>query len=171
MKIGERLLLILMSLVSIVLLGLFAVAIWNTAVMQQLLVIIFASRLTQIISTGVALIIAILMLRLMFISTGSRKKKVCLAATTSSGEIYINLESISDLAQKAAKRSEYVKEVRVRTLMDKQGANIYVKVAFAPNAIIPTESALLQESIKKDIEDFCGIRVEKISIQVDNSLQ
>ena len=94
-----------------------------------------------------------------------------MAASTGEGGIYINIDTVSDLANKAVKKIEGVREVRVRTSVGNDGADIKVKVSMVPDAVIPEVSAAVQKSVKNDIETLCGIKVSKVTVQVDNSVQ
>lgn len=171
MKIGERLLLILMSVIFLTLTVGIGVCIWSEEVLIAVVDVVEASVYVKIISSAVLLILLILSFRSMFVSTGKEKEKAALAATTSEGAIYINLDTISSLAAKAVKKVEGVRELRIKTIMSDEGANILIKVSLFPEVIIPEISAGIQQSVKADVESLCGIAVKKIIVQVDNSLQ
>ena len=117
------------------------------------------------------LIFAVLQIRLIFVGTGKWNKGSALAAATEEGGIYINLDTISALGERAVRKVECVRELRIKTFMSKEGANICIKVSLEPEAIIPEASAAVQQSVKSDIEALCGIKVNKVLVQVDTSLQ
>ena len=107
----------------------------------------------------------------MFAGIGGDAKNVTMAASTEAGGIYINIDTISDLASKAVRKVEGIREIRIKTSMQEGGAYVAVKVSMAPESVIPEVSAQVQQSVKADIEGLCGIAVKKVVVQVDNSLQ
>ena len=171
MKIGERLLLIFMAVVFFCITVCIGACIWSEAVLNEAVALVYGSVLIKIIITAVLLILLVLAIRSMLVATGKPKVNAALAASTDEGGIYINLDTISDLASKAVKKVEGIRELKVRTVMAEDGANIAVKVALVPDCVIPEVSAEIQKSVKTDIEALCGIAVRKIVIQVDNTLQ
>ncbi len=171
MKIGERLLLIFMSVIFFGVVLCIGACVWSEDIMMATFEFIDTSIFIKIAITAVLLILAVLSFRSMFVSTGRNKTTSALAASTDEGAIYINLDTINDLASKAVKKIDDVREMKVRTVIANDGANIAVKVALNPESVIPEISARVQQSVKTDIEALCGIAVKKIIVQVDNSLQ
>lgn len=173
MKIGERIFLILVALllVGIFSFGIFLVWNANLAQVENAITLLKDNFYLKIAATTVLLLLIIVILRLMFVGVVKKSKNVFLAAMTESGEIYINLNTIRDIAVKTARRNDKVHEVRVTPKIKKKGANIFVKVALKLDAVIPEESVSLQQAIKQDVEDLCGIKVQKVVVQIDNSIQ
>ncbi len=171
MKIGERLLLIFMTLVFVALAIGLGACIWSASVLSVVVRLVETSIYVKIISTAVLAIILVLSFRSMLVSTGEPKTNAALAATTDEGAIYINLDTISSLAAKAVKCVDGVRELRVKTVMCDEGANILVKVSLFPEIVIPEASQSIQQSVKNDVQLLCGIAVKKVVVQVDNSLQ
>lgn len=171
MKIGERLLLIFMTVVFFALVVLIGACIWYTPVLSAVLSVVGSSIYIKIATSAILLVLLVLSFRSMLVSTQKAKDNALMAASTDDGGIYINLDTVSSLATRAVKKIEGVKDLRVKTVMNDEGANIAVKVSLSPDVVIPEVSVSIQQSVKNDIETLCGIRVKKVTIQVDNSLQ
>lgn len=171
MKISERLLLIFMTIVFFAIVLLFGCCIWYTPVLAAVLNVIGYSIYVKIALSALLLILLVLSFRSMLVSTKKPKNNALMAATTDEGGIYINLDTVSALAKRAVKKIDGVKELLVKTVVTNEGANIAVKVSLVPDVVIPEVSAGIQQSVKNDIEALCGIKVQKVTIQVDNSLQ
>ena len=171
MKIGERLLLVFMAIVFFFVAICVGACVWSENVLFTFIDFVYSSVFIKIAVSAVILILTVLSIRSVFVSTGKQKALAALAASTDEGAIYINLDTISDLASKAVKKVEGIRELKVKTVMSEEGANIAIKVALIPDCVIPEVSAEIQKSVKTDIEALCGIAVKKVVIQVDNSLQ
>ncbi len=171
MKIWERLLLVFLALVSIAVLGFFAFSVWNPTALLVLLYEMQQSVYLKIAFSALAFVFAVLSVRIMFAGLGGNAKTVTMAASTEAGGIYINIDTISDLASKAVRKVEGIREIRIRTTMQEGGAYIAVKISMASDCVIPEVSAQVQQSVKTDVEGLCGITVKKVVVQVDNSLQ
>ncbi len=170
MKIGERLLLVFMTIVFFAIVLCIGVCVWSYRVHDFISFYVGSSIFVKISISAVLLILLVLSFRSMLVSTEKKKSNSALAASTNEGGIYINLDTINELAAKAVKKIEAVREMKVKTLMAEDGANIAIKIALSPESVIPEVSAQVQQSVKSDIETLCGIAVKKINIQVDNSL-
>ncbi len=170
MKISERLLLIFMALIFFGLVLCIGTCVWSSEILTIVFDFIDSSIFIKIAITAVLLILLVLSFRSMFVSSGKKKMNAALAASTNEGGIYINLDTINELASKAVKKNGAVRELKVKTSMADDGANIAVKIALDADSVIPEVSAQVQQSVKSDIEALCGIAVKKIIVQVDNSI-
>ncbi len=170
MKAGERLLLIFMTLVFTVICIFIASCMWSAPLFDAVKTLSDVLYI-KIAVSAVLLALIILSVRAAFVSAGSAKKPSTLAATTAEGGIYISIDTIDELAQRAVKRVNGVKETHVRSFMVENGVSVTVKTAFSPEIVIPDASAEVQQNVKNDIETLCGIAVSKVNIQVDNTVQ
>ncbi len=173
MKIGERLLLVFMTLVFFAIVILAGCCLWYAPFFAALKVVVsfaLSSIYIKIAISALLVLLLILSFRSMIVSTKRPKNNAIMTATTNEGGIYINIDTISSLAKKAVKKIDGVKELIVKTNATKEGVLISVKVSLAPEVVIPEISAAIQQSVKSDIETLCGILVKNVIIQVDNSL-
>jgi len=120
--------------------------------------------------SAILLLIIVYAIGIMFIGTGKSANASTLAARTDGGGIYITIGTINELAVKAAKKAEGVREALIKTDITEKGARIAVKASLLQSAIIPEVSASIQKNIKSDIEALCGIAVVNVAVQIDNSL-
>ena len=171
MKVWERVLLVFLALVLIALLGFMAFSVWDPMALLVLLYSLQQSVYLKIAFSALLLVLVVLSFRIMFAGIGGDAKNVIMAASTEAGGIYINIDTISDLASKAVRKVEGIREIRIKTSMQDGGAYVAVKISMAPESVIPEVSAQVQQSVKADIEGLCGITVKKVVVQVDNSLQ
>lgn len=171
MRVSERLLLIFYGLLAVSLSLCAGVAVWYSQAFYLVFKAIDGSVYMRIAISGVLLVIAFIAVRAMFVGVKKEKSVATLAASTPEGGIYINIDTVSDLAVKAVKKVESVREVKVRTSISEGGADIAVKVSMNFEAVIPEVSSLVQQSVKSDIETLCGIKVSRVTVQVDNSFQ
>ncbi|MBR2860791.1 MAG: alkaline shock response membrane anchor protein AmaP [Clostridia bacterium] len=171
MKVGERLLLIFLALAFIATLVCVCACVWSGLVFATVISFVGASVYVKIAVTGVCTILCVLAVRGIFVGIKSTTKPVAVAAINGEGGVYISIDTVSDLAAKAVKKTEGVREIKVRTFMKDGGANIFIKVALAADSVIPEVSKEIQQTVKGDIEALCGLTVKKIDVQVDNSIQ
>ena len=169
MKIGERLLLIFMTLVFFAIVVFIGCCLWY-APLLLVVAYVLQNIYIKIAISAFLILMLVLSFRSMFVSTKKHKNNALMTATTNEGGIYINIDTISALAKKAVKKIDGVKEQIVKTNATKEGVVISVKVSLAPEVVIPEVSASIQQSVKSDIETLCGILVKNVVIQVDNSL-
>lgn len=172
MKVSERILLILVSLVVIALLAGLVACLWSENLEWAVHEFFSASYgiYVKIAATGVAAVLAVLLIRLWFSGLGaSENATAARVASTDAGGIYINLSTISDLATKAVKKTEGVLQTTVRTKIGNEGAIIAVRASLASDAVIPEVSAGIQKNVKTDIETYCGLPVAGITVQIDNT--
>lgn len=171
MKIGERILLIFVAFVTVALVTVFAVCLWSPRVMLYVGEFLDSSVAVRVAITAVLALIALLSIRTTWVGLSKRADKIAaLAAATAEGGIYINLETINELAARATRKVPAVREIRVKTAIVDQGAALAIKVSLDKDTVIPETSAQIQQNVKSDIETLCGIAVHKVSVQVDNSL-
>lgn len=169
MKIGERLLLIFMTMVFFALVMVIGCCLWYApflVVVHYVLDKIFI----KIAISALLVLLLVLSIRTMFVSTKKAKNNSLMTATTNEGGIYINIDTISSLAKKAVRKVDGVRELTVKTNVVKEGVSILVKVALVPEIVIPEVSAAIQQSVKSDVETLCGILVKNVTVQADNTL-
>lgn len=171
MRVSERLLLVFLALIITSLSVFLGICAWYSDLLWTVYDALGESIYLRIAVSAGLLLVTVLAIRAIFVSTKKNDGVATLAASTGDGGIYINIDTVSDLANKAVKKIEGVREVRVRTSVGNDGADIKVKASMVPDAVIPEVSAAVQKSVRNDIETLCGIKVSKVTVQVDNSVQ
>ncbi|MBD2869558.1 alkaline shock response membrane anchor protein AmaP [Paenibacillus arenilitoris] len=90
---------------------------------------------------------------------------------TDFGDIRISLETIENLALKAASRQRGVKDLRARIRATDAGLDIVIRAVVDGESSIPVLTEEIQKAVKEHIEDIAGIPVTHVSVYVANIIQ
>lgn len=90
---------------------------------------------------------------------------------TDFGDIRISLETVENLALKAAGRIRGVKDLKARVSVSDAGLEIVIRTVVDGETSIPEQSEDMQRSVKGHIEDITGIPVANVSVFVANVAQ
>jgi len=126
-------------------------------------------RLTIIIVSAVVFLIS---LRFLFISLSRSGQNVqSIDQRTEFGDVRISLETMENLALKAASKYKGIKDTRVRVNTTDTGMDIVLRVVVDGEAFIPQLTEEVQKSVKQYIEEITGIPVVNVSVFVANIIQ
>ncbi|KQO17500.1 alkaline shock response membrane anchor protein AmaP [Paenibacillus sp. Leaf72] len=90
---------------------------------------------------------------------------------TDFGDIRISIETIENLALKAASKRRGVKDLRARIRTSDSGLDIVLRVFVDGESSIPTLTEEIQLAVKSHIEDITGIPVSNVTVFVANVIQ
>ncbi|NIK77466.1 putative alkaline shock family protein YloU [Paenibacillus castaneae] len=90
---------------------------------------------------------------------------------TDFGDIRISLETIENLALKAASRQRGVKDLRVRIRATDAGLEIVIRAVVDGESSIPVLTEEIQRAVKEHVEDIAGIPVTNVAVYVANIIQ
>ncbi|MGO4544311.1 alkaline shock response membrane anchor protein AmaP [Paenibacillus sp. 2TAB23] len=90
---------------------------------------------------------------------------------TDFGDIRISLETIENLALKAASRQRGVKDLRARIRATDAGLDIVIRAVVDGESSIPVLTEEIQRSVKEHVEDIAGIPVTNVAVYVANIIQ
>jgi uncharacterized alkaline shock family protein YloU len=90
---------------------------------------------------------------------------------TEFGDVRISLDTIENLALKAASRSRGVRDLKARIQVDNAGLSIELRCIVDGEASIPATTEEIQSNVKAHIEDITGIPVATVSVYVANVTQ
>ncbi|MFC5467883.1 alkaline shock response membrane anchor protein AmaP [Cohnella suwonensis] len=90
---------------------------------------------------------------------------------TEHGDIRISVETVENLALKAASRTRGVKDLRARVRVSERGLGILIRAFVDGEGSIPTLSEEMQRTVSKEIEDATGIPVAEVSVFIANVTQ
>lgn len=126
----------------------------------------------QITFTIVSIILFILSLRFLILSLkrGSASAP-SIDQRTDFGDIRISLETIENLALKAASRQKGVKDLRVRIRATDAGIEIVIRAVVDGESSIPVLTEEIQRTVKEHVEDIAGIPVTNVAVYVANIIQ
>ncbi len=87
------------------------------------------------------------------------------------GEIMISIDTIENLALKAAGTVRGVKDIKAKVKIGKQGLELAVRVVVDGVHSIPILTEEIQQQVSKEVVDITGIQVSNVSVFVSNIIQ
>lgn len=90
---------------------------------------------------------------------------------TEHGDIRISVETVENLALKAASRTRGVKDLRARVRVADAGLEIMIRAFVDGEGSIPTLSEEMQRTVSVQIEEATGIPVAEVSVFIANVTQ
>lgn len=90
---------------------------------------------------------------------------------TEYGDIRISLETVENLALKAASRQRGVHDLRARIRVTDAGIDISIRAVVDGESVIPTLSEDMQRAVKDYVEEITGIPVANVSVYVANIMR
>lgn len=119
-----------------------------------------------------AVVLFLISLRFFVVSFGrGRGVAPSINQRTEHGDIQISVETVENLALKAASRSRGVKDLRARVRVGEAGLHITIRAFVDGESAIPTLSEDMQRTISEQIEETTGIPVADVSIFIANLTQ
>ncbi|WP_281886669.1 alkaline shock response membrane anchor protein AmaP [Paenibacillus sp. YYML68] len=127
---------------------------------------------TALIFIGITTAVGLLAIRFLFLSVRREKSSVAsIDQRTDFGDIRISLDTVENLALKAAGRSRGVRDLRARVKVSPSGLEIVIRSIVDGEMSIPTLTEEMQGSVKRHIEDITGIPVAQVTVFVANIQQ
>lgn len=90
---------------------------------------------------------------------------------TEHGDIRISVETVENLALKAASRTRGVKDLKARVRVSEAGLEIQVRAFVDGDGSIPTLSEEMQRTVSQQVEETTGIPVAAVSVFIANVTQ
>ncbi|WP_309118758.1 alkaline shock response membrane anchor protein AmaP [Paenibacillus sp.] len=114
----------------------------------------------------------LLSIRFLFVSLRkSRERSGSIDQRTEFGDIRISLETVENLALKAANRVRGVKDLRARVRVDDSGLDIQLRSVVDGESSIQQLTEEMQRGVKEHVEDITGIPVAMVTVYVANVVQ
>jgi len=174
-KIIDRFLLLLFSLATIVVLIIFLLCGFDVIPLSKATLFIsdiYMNTNQAAIFIAVCCIVLIVAVRMFYISVRSATPSVpSIDQRTEFGDVRISLDTIENLALKAASRSRGVRDLKARIQVDNAGLSIELRCIVDGETSIPTTTEEIQSNVKAHIEDITGIPVAIVSVYVANVTQ
>lgn len=174
-KVVDKLLLLLYSVV----IGI--VAIWMLCVgfglislelMQDWVINLYGHDAYQITWTVVAGVLLLFSLRFLIVSLQrSSSSTGSIDQRTDIGDIRISIETIENLALKAAARQRGVKDLRARVRATDAGIEIMLRTIVDGESSIPALTEEIQRTVKDSVEEITGIPVINVAVFIANVVQ
>ncbi|RKP57167.1 alkaline shock response membrane anchor protein AmaP [Cohnella endophytica] len=130
------------------------------------------SRVVQGSVLGVAIIVFVVSIRFLIVSVKrERHNGPSINQRTEHGDIRISVETVENLALKAASRTRGVKDLRARVRVSEAGLGIMIRAFVDGEGSIPTLSEEMQRTVSQQIEEATGIPVAEVSVFIANVTQ
>ncbi|MCZ8520641.1 MULTISPECIES: alkaline shock response membrane anchor protein AmaP [Paenibacillus] len=174
-KVLDRLLLFLFSIAVLILAivclcGAFGLISLETA--GHFVVNVYQSFHTAVTFIAAAVVLALISIRFLYVSVRRDKASApSIDQRTEFGDIRISMDTVENLALKAAGRSRGVKDLRARVKVNQAGLEIVVRAIVDGESSIPGMTEEMQANVKRHIEDITGIPVAFVSVFIANIQQ
>ncbi|MFF2482055.1 alkaline shock response membrane anchor protein AmaP [Paenibacillus sp. NPDC058071] len=133
---------------------------------------LYSSQPIQITAIVVGILLFLISLRFFILSMqrgGASAPSI--DQRTDYGDIRISIETIENLALKAASKHKGVKDLRARVRATDAGLDIVLRAVVDGEGSIPTLTEDIQRSVKGHIEEIAGIPVMNVAVFVANVIQ
>ncbi|SEB69216.1 alkaline shock response membrane anchor protein AmaP [Paenibacillus sp. GP183] len=174
-RIVDKLLLFLYSLVVFIVSWIVLSAAWNwipMSIAKQAVDNIYTDKGPAYTTIALTLIILLISLRFLYISIRrGRTQAPSIDQRSEFGDIRISIETVENLALKAAGRTRGVKDLRARVKINSTGLEITLRTIVDGDHSIPELTEEMQNGVKRYIEDITGIPVASVTVFVANIVQ
>ncbi|MEI7024663.1 alkaline shock response membrane anchor protein AmaP [Paenibacillus sp. y28] len=120
----------------------------------------------------VSVVMLLLSLRMFYITVRrGRSQAPSIDQRTDYGDIRISLETVENLALKAAGRVRGVKDLKTRVNVTDSGLDIVIRAVVDGESSIPDLTEEVQRNVKLHVEEITGIPVAGVAVFVANILQ
>lgn len=174
-KIIDRFLLFIFSLV--VILAMVAILLFTFGVLPLEDSTAFLGRVYDDSTTAAILIAAscvmlILAGRFFYLSVRTSSPAIpSIDQRTELGDVRISLDTVENLALRAAGRTRGLKDLKARIKVDQAGLEVELRTVVDGETSIPAVTEEVQNAIKNHIEEITGIPVSRVSVYVANVVQ
>nr|WP_306812717.1 alkaline shock response membrane anchor protein AmaP [Paenibacillus soyae] len=175
MKVLDKLLLFLYSIaigvVSVILIGVGFNWLKNDLA-EDILYEVYRSDAISIAVGVTGIVLFLISLRFFFVSLlrgGANTHSI--DQRTEFGDIRISMETIENLALKAASKQKGVKDLRARVRASNDGLEIILRAVIDGEHAIPSLTEDIQRAVKSHIEDITGIPVVNVAVFIANVIQ
>jgi uncharacterized alkaline shock family protein YloU len=174
-KIIDRLLLFILSLTLIISTAILLLATFGAISIEQSLKFlnkVYYDTQTAVPFIVIITIILLISVRMLYIAVRpGRVNSPSIDQRTDYGDIRISVETVENLALKAAQRSRGVKDLKTRVSVGPSGLEIIIRTLVDGENSIPSLTEEIQSTVKSHIEEVTGIPVATVSVYVANVIQ
>jgi uncharacterized alkaline shock family protein YloU len=172
-RLVDKLLLFLYSIVVFIASCFVLSAAWNwIPLAASILHSMYVDKVPAYTTIIVGIIIVLISIRFLYISLRrGRAQAPSIDQRTDIGDIRISIETVENLALKAAGRSRGVKDLRARVKVNPSGLEIVLRTVVDGETSIPELTEDMQNGVKHFIEEITGIPVASVTVFVANIVQ
>ena len=107
-------------------------------------------------------------IRLLLAGLRSRRGKNSIVHHNEMGDVYISLDAVENLVEKAARQVRGVRNIKVFASHADSGLKLQVKAVISPEHNVPAVTAEIQERVNTYIKNTVGIELAEMKIFVKN---
>lgn len=174
-RVADKVLLFVYSVAVLVLagIGLIAAMEWvGPAYMESFVEAVYRAGAVKYAAIAVCAVLILLSIRFLFVSLRrSRERTGSIDQRTEYGDIRISLETVENLALKAANRVRGVKDLRARVRVDDSGLDIQLRSVVDGETSIQALTEEIQRGVKEHVEEISGIPVATVTVYIANVVQ
>ena len=174
-KVADKVLLFVFSVAVLILSGIGIVAVleWiSRAYAESFVDAMYMPGAVKYASAAVCAALFLLSIRFLYVSLRrSRERGGTIDQRTDFGDIRISLETVENLALRAAGRHRGVKDLRARVRVDDSGLDIQLRSVVDGETSIQLLTEEIQRSVKEYVEEITGIPVAMVTVYVANVVQ
>lgn len=127
---------------------------------------------TAVVFIPAMIVIAMISVRFLFVSLSRGKSNApSIDQRTEFGDIRISMDTVENLALKAAARTRGIKDLKARVKVSQAGLEIIIRALVDGESSIPQLTEEMQANIKQHIEEITGIPVAVVSVFIANIQQ
>jgi len=157
------------ALVFLVLVCTGLVAPW---IARDVLDLLTAKGVVSIVVAIVSVVLFVISVRFFYISVAAGSgKPPSIDQRTDYGDISISLETIENLALKAAARVNGIKDIKARVQVGQAGLLIRVRAVIDGEVSIPALTEEVQRTVKTYVEEISGVPVMNVNVFIANIIQ
>jgi len=124
---------------------------------------------TKVVAIIVSVVVFLVSLRFFIVSVSRGGPSTpSINQRTDLGDIRISVETVENLALKAAARTRGVKDLRARVRVTEAGLEILIRAFIDGEGSIPALSEEIQRTVSEQIEEATGIPVAEVSVYIAN---
>lgn len=124
--------------------------------------------LVNLITALIAVFLFVVCIKLMFPGQKKRTFSGALVKNTELGVILVSIGTLNNIAQKAVRKFDVVKDVKSNIISEMDGITIQLKLMIMPDVIIPDITKKIQDEVKEYVEGVSGINVKEVQIFIDD---
>lgn len=164
MKIGDRFLSLLNSIVLIIIGFILVTAIWRSDwIVDKLTAFTDKERFWALAVAIVSFVLSFLSLNMAF---QRRREEKTIIHQTEIGEIQIAVSAVESLALRATKRIKGVKDAHVGVRADSSGLDVFIEVTVNPDLSIPEISEEIRLKVDNYLQETVAIHVNSVKVLV-----
>lgn len=130
------------------------------------------SKTVQLSVIATAIVVLLVSLRFFILSIRRENSTApSINQRTDHGDIRISVETVENLALKAASRTRGVKDLKARVRVGEPGLAILIRAFIDGEGSIPALSEEMQRNVAQQVEEATGIPVAEVSVFIANVTQ